>query len=167
MKKLTAFRFPFLALFAALTPAASLHAADTIETHWNDVCKTAAGNQLIVTTADGNTVEGVCIRINADEIAVATLDHRTIHIARTALSSLRMRRVKGHQLKALGRGMRAGLRQELVWLLSPEATLGLVALPATLAWGAVTAPFCILGDLVSKIAPERDVKLVADSTPGS
>ena len=45
------------------------------------------------------------------------------------------------------------------------APLGLVAVPATLAWAATAAPFCVLGDLVHKAMPDREVKLLADSAP--
>jgi hypothetical protein len=167
MKNISAFRFPFLALSAALAWTVPLHAADPIETRWNDVCKVSAKNQLSLTTADGETVEGVCIHINADEIAVTTFDHRTIHIARAALSSLRLRRTQGHQLKSLGKGLRGGLGTELRWLLSPLAPLGLVAAPATLAWGAAATPFCMLGDLVNKVTSARNIKLLADSAPAA
>jgi hypothetical protein len=162
MKKISAFRFFLLALFAACFPAMPLHAAGAIETPWSDVCKLASGKQLVVTTSDGTTVEGYCIRINASEMGFRTLDSRTITIARAALSSLSLRRIKGHQLKALGAGVRSGLRHELDWLLSPMAPLGVVSVPATLAWGAAAAPFCMLGDLVNKLTPEQEIKVLAD-----
>jgi hypothetical protein len=165
MKNISALHLPFLALSAALLPATPLHAADTIETPWSNVCKMASGKQLVFTTADGATVEGYCVRINADEMGVRTLDARTITIARTALSTLRLRRFKGHQLHSLGTGLRAGLRRELDWLLSPMAPLGLVSIPTTIAWSAASAPFCMLGDLVNKLTPEQDIKVLADSVP--
>ncbi len=165
MKNLTAFRFPLLALSAALACTAPLFAADPIETHWNDVCKMAVGNHLVLTMADGTMVEGYCVRVNADEIGVRTLDSQAVTIARSALTSLRLRTTEGHQLKSLGKGLHGGLREELHWLLSPMAPLGVVALPATLAWGAAAAPFCMLGDLVDKLTPAREIKLLADSAP--
>jgi hypothetical protein len=161
MKNPTILRFPILALACTL----SLHAADALETPWSNVCKLASGKQLVLTTADGVTVEGYCIRINADEMGVKTLDSRSITIARSALSSLRLRPIKAHQLRFLGGGMRSGLRHELDWLLSPMAPLGLVSIPATLAWGAAAAPFCLLGELVNKLTPEQDIKVLADSVP--
>jgi hypothetical protein len=165
MKNLTAFRFPLLVLSAALACTAPLHAADPIETHWNDICKATVGNHLVLTMADGTMVEGYCVRVNADEIGVRTLDHQAVTIARSALSSLRLRTTEGHQLKSLGKGLHTGLRAELRWILSPRALEGLVALPVTLAWGAASAPFCMLGDLVAKLTPEREIKLLADSAP--
>jgi hypothetical protein len=165
MKNFPAYRVSFLALSAALTCTTPLRADDPIETPWNDVCKVASGQQLTVTTIDGATVEGYCIRINADGMGFRTLDSQAITIARTAISRVRLRAIKGRQLKSLGKGLQSGLRQEAQWLLSPAAPLGLVALPATLAWGAAAAPFCMLGDFVSKIMPERDIKLLADPAP--
>jgi hypothetical protein len=170
MKNISAFRVPFLALTAALSWTVPLHAADPIETHWSDVCKVSAGNELVLTTLDGATADGYCVRVNVDEIAITTLDHRTIHVARATLASLQVRHshAKGHQLKSLHKEIHEGLREELSWLLSPMAPLGLVAVPATLAWGAVAAPFCMLGDLVSKITPaDQEIKLLADSAPAA
>jgi hypothetical protein len=37
--------------------------------------------------------------------------------------------------------------------------LGLVAIPATVAWGAVAAPFCLLGDLGDNGPVTQDVKI--------
>lgn len=68
MKNLSAFRFPFLALSAALSWTIPLHAADPIETHWSDVCKVSAGNELVLTTLDGATADGYCMRVNVDEL---------------------------------------------------------------------------------------------------
>lgn len=167
MKNITAFRFPFLTLVATLAWTLPAHAAGTIETHWIDVCKLAAsGDHLILATVDGETVESkYCVRVNADEIAVTTSDNRTIRIARAALASLRVSSAQGHQLRSLGKGVHGGLRNGLRWLLSPMAPLGLVSIPATLAWGATAAPFCVLGDLVHKARPDREVKLLTDLTP--
>jgi hypothetical protein len=33
-----------------------------------------------------------------------------------------------------------------------------VAIPATLAWGAVSAPFCLLGDLKAKLKGMQEIK---------
>ena len=129
MKDLT-LRFLFLTMTAAFVSTLPLYAADPIETHWNEMCRLASGKQLVLTTADGVTVNGYCLRINADEMEFGTLDYRSIKIARAALANLRLRR-KGHQLAALGHGMRSGIKQELDWVLSPLAPLGLVSFPAT------------------------------------
>jgi hypothetical protein len=66
----------------------------------------------------------------------------------------------GHQLSALGRNVQKGLRQGFEWLLSPYAPLGIVAVPATVAWGAVAAPFCLLGDLTHKASRTREIKVI-------
>jgi hypothetical protein len=166
MKTLTAFRFPLLAMFAAWVWTLPLHAADPMEAHWSDVCKLSSGNQLVLTTVDGDTVEGYCMHIDANEIGVRTLDHRITNVARTALASLRVRHARNHPLASLGTGIRKSLREEFRWLLSPMAPLGLIALPGTLAWGATAAPFCVLGELVDKrTPPDRDIKLLVDPAP--
>jgi hypothetical protein len=55
--------------------------------------------------------------------------------------------VPEHRLKSLGKGMKHGMHDGVKMTFSPLAPIGLVVIPGTLAWGAVAAPFCILGDL--------------------
>jgi hypothetical protein len=45
-------------------------------------------------------------------------------------------------------------------LLSPAGPGMVVILPATLAWVASAAPFCALGDLVSRIAGQEEVRIL-------
>jgi hypothetical protein len=56
--------------------------------------------------------------------------------------------------------MHEGLRQGFEWLFSPYAPLGMVVVPGTVAWGAVAAPFCLLGDLNDKLAGRREIKVI-------
>jgi hypothetical protein len=64
-----------------------------------------------------------------------------------------------HHLADLGDGMSKSFRRGFGWLFSPAAALGLVTIPATVAWGAVAAPFCLLGDLGDTGPVTRDVKI--------
>jgi hypothetical protein len=138
-----------------------LHAAEQIEAPWTEVCKVAGDHRITVTTVNGDTVEGYCLAIGVDQMSVTTSDHKVIKIARAALAQIQMRRERrSHQLTSLRHGMRAGLRQEFEWLLSPYAPLGLVALPATVAWGAMAAPFCLIGDLTDKMRGGQVIKVI-------
>jgi hypothetical protein len=151
-----------LPLIALTIWSLPLRAADQIQVHWNEVCAAARGKQLTIQTVDGSTVDGYCLSINVDEIAITTKDQRIVRIARKALSRINVQRSKndGHQLRALGREIHKGLRKEVDWLLSPYAPLGIVAVPATLAWGAVSAPFCLLGDLTHASGGAREIKVI-------
>jgi hypothetical protein len=51
-----------------------------------------------------------------------------------------------------------GLAEGVNELLSPLAIGGIVMIPSTLAWGAVSLPFCLLGDLKAKIGGTKDIK---------
>jgi len=137
-----------------------LRAADPIEVRWSEVCNVARGRQLIVATTDGDVVYGNCASISVDVIAISAKDQRVIRIARTALTRIQMRETKGSQLAALGRGMRGPLRHGLGWLFSPLAPVGIVVVPATLAWGAIAAPFCLLGDLKGNETRDREIKVL-------
>jgi hypothetical protein len=130
---------------------------NSIDVAWNQVCQTAAGRPMRVLTANGDTVEGYCMSVNVDEIAIRTEDHRVVKVARGALS--RMAVVpKDHQIKALGRGMRQSLRVGFHALLTPNAPGALLLIPGTLAWGAVAAPFCLTGDLVARNQRETEIR---------
>jgi hypothetical protein len=160
MKNIT-FDIRFLVVSAVMAWSLPLMAAGQIEVSWTEVCNVAGARQLKITTANGETVEGYCLSINMDQIAVTTKDQRVVKITRAALSRIQMRgERKSHQLSSLGRGMREGLRQGFEWLLSPCAPLGLVVVPGTLAWGAVAAPFCMLGDLKEKVEGGQVIKVI-------
>jgi hypothetical protein len=108
-----------------------------------------------MTTSNGEKVDGYCVSITIDEIAVTTRDHRVVKIARQALSKLEMQRSRGHQLRALHKGMHKALAMGFDNLLSPMAPAGIIGIPGTLAWGAVAAPFCLLGDLRAKVSGKQ------------
>jgi hypothetical protein len=135
-----------------------LYAAPPITVGWNQVCRITAGHELVVTTTTGDTVEGFCVGVDVSEITVNTWDHRVVKIARNTLSRIDMHRSKGHQLRALRDGVRGGLRWGLGALLSPAGPAAAVAIPATLAWGAAAAPFCLLGDLKAKATGMQEIK---------
>jgi hypothetical protein len=153
----------FLTLSAVLVATLPLDAADEVRVPWNQVCRAAAGNRLTVTTVDGATVEGYCMSINVDEMAISAKDQqRVVKIARTALARIEMQRSKnnGHQLRTLGGEMYRGLRTSFGWLVSPSAPLGIVGVPAIVAWGAVAAPFCLIGDLIFEGRTTQEIKVI-------
>lgn len=150
-----------LTFAAAMGCSLQLRAAEPIQVQWNRLCTATANNHLTITTADGSTVEGLCMSINVDEIAIRTDDHGVIKVARTTLAKIKMKSARQqHPLKSLGKGMRTGLHDSTGMLLSPYAPAGLVAVPAILAWGAVSAPFCALGELVNKLEGDQEIKLI-------
>jgi len=146
------------AAVAALFLIRPLSAGDALEVEWNKVCQVSHGHELLVKTAHGETVKGICISVNVDELAVRTKDNKVIRVARGAMARLDMYRSASHQLRSLGNGMHSGLKEGFDALLSPEAPVGIVLIPSTLAWGAVSAPFCILGDLKARLEGTQQIK---------
>lgn len=136
--------------------------AEPVSIPWSKVCSVAGARELSITTQQGETMQGVCVSINVDEIAITTQDHRVVKIARSALARIQVHRTstKGHELAALKKGMRHGLRTGFGWLFSPAAPLGLVVVPGTLAWGAIAAPFCLIGDLHYKVSGTDEIKVL-------
>lgn len=156
----TTFRnLQFLTISALLAGCVPLLAADPVEVPWKDFCRVAQHRELDITTTNGDTVSGYCVSINADEVGVST-GGKIVKLGRAALSKIQMERSKGNNLRSLGRGMHTGLKQGADWLLSPRAIGGVVTIPAVLAWGAVSAPFCILGDLKHHALGKQEIKLI-------
>jgi hypothetical protein len=144
--------------FGILATLAPLRAAD-LQAHWGDLCRVAGAHQLNVTTSDGKTVSGSCSSTNADGLALTT-NQRVIVIARSTLSRIQMYEPgNGHHLADLGSGMSKSFKKGFGWLFSPAAPLGLVVIPATVAWGAVSAPFCLLGDMGDNGPVTQDIKV--------
>ena len=146
-------------VFCTLAAWAPLHAADDIHARWSELCHVAGNHQLNVTTSDGNTVSGRCTSTDADELSL-TANLRVIKIARSTLLRIQMYQPgSGHHLADLGSGMSKSFKRGFGWLFSPAAVLGLVTVPATVAWGAVAAPFCLLGDIGDNGPVTRDIKI--------
>ena len=150
-------------LAASVATAPRLFAADQIRVQWNELCRTSQGHQLNIRTSAGETVEGACLAITVDEVSIQTRDHRVVKLTRAALARVEMQRAmdEGHQLRALGRGVHKSLKKSISLLFSQYAPAGIVAVPATLAWGAIAAPFCVLGDLAHHGGPEaKEIKII-------
>lgn len=148
-----------LTFSAALIWTCSIHAATDIHARWTDLCRVANGRQLNVTTSDGATVSGSCTGTDADALSL-TANQRVVKIARSTLTRIQMYQTgNGHHLADLGNSMSKSFARGFGWLFSPAAPLGLVAIPATIAWGAVAAPFCLLGDLGDDGAITQDIKV--------
>jgi hypothetical protein len=131
-----------------------LLAQESVHVAWSQVCKEARGRQMRLTTNTGDTVEGYCVSVSVDEISLRTPDQRAVKIARAAMARIVVT-PQGSQLQALGRGMRKSLRTGFRALLSPCAPAGIVLIPATLAWGALSAPFARPAIYSPAKAPER------------
>jgi hypothetical protein len=148
----------FLTLSAALAWAFPVHAADDLHARWNDLCRVVGGHQLNVTTSDGKTVSGSCSSTDADGLSL-TANQRIVKIARSTLTRIQTYQPGNHHLADLGNGMSKSFRRGFGWLFSPAAPLGLLTIPATVAWGAMAAPFCLLGDLGDNGPVTQDVKI--------
>ncbi len=159
MKNIRSASFRFLTLSVLLGWSFSVRAAE-IKAPWNQVCQVADGHELTLTMIDGNVVDGHCISISVNEIEIRNKDNRVVKVARSTLARLQMQRSKGHQLSSLGKGMRQSFQMGVALLFSPYAPAGLVVVPATVAWGAIAAPFCLLGDLANKGTGQEDIKVL-------
>jgi hypothetical protein len=146
------------ALTFGLAALAPLPAAD-LQANWDDLCRVAGTRQLTVTTSDGKTVTGACLSVKGDELSLKG-NQRVVQVARATLARIQMYDPgNGHHLEDLGNGMAKSFQQGFRWLFSPAAPLGLITVPATVAWGVVAAPFCVLGDMGDNGPTTQDVKL--------
>jgi hypothetical protein len=133
--------------------------ASDLQTSWNDLCRVAGTRQLNITTSDGRALSGTCGSTTADELSLKN-KQLVVKVARATLTRIQMYDPgTGHHLADLGNGMSKSFQQGFRWLFSPAAALGLVTIPATVAWGAVAAPFCLLGDMGSDGPSTQEIKL--------
>jgi hypothetical protein len=146
-----------LILLAVAISSAPLYAGDTIEVPWNQLCRQANFHELAVTTTTGETVEGYCMMIDVNQVSI-DVNGNPVKVARANIARLLIL-PQGHQLRSLGKGVRGGLSYGFNALLSPSAVMGAIAIPGTLAWGAVSTPFCILGDLRAKLTPKKEIRI--------
>ena len=130
---------------------------NSVEVDWNQVCQVTVGKPMRVKTTGGDTVEGYCASISVDEIAIRTENHKIVKVARAALQKMSMN-PRQHQLRALGRGMRGGLSAGFAGLFTPLAPGAILLIPGTLAWGAISAPFCLTGDLIARAQGETEIR---------
>ena len=151
--------FGAASLFAFSAAAQSPTRNPEIPVDWANLCTNTANELIQVTTESGDKVEGYCISVQHDELAIRTDNGTMVKVARGTLKTVLAFAVSEHRLKALGRGMKKGLHNGVKMTFSPLAPIGLTVIPATLAWGAVATPFCILGDLFSG-RPARRVIVV-------
>jgi hypothetical protein len=162
MKNIHASRNHFIALAGVIVCSLPLCAADPVEVPWNQLCKAAIGNHLMITTTNGAIADGLCMSITVDEVTIRTENQKVVKIARTALSKIQMHRrpEQEHPLKALGKGLRETFREGFDMLFTPEAPGGILLIPGTAAWGVVAAPFCALGELKNSLDRPREVKVI-------
>jgi hypothetical protein len=141
----------FLTLFAALAGSTALRAQDSIQLPWNQICNYANSSiphKVQLTTTAGETVEGSCFSVTVDEIQITTKTG-LMTVARAQLSRVRMYQTEPRRhLAHLGKDVRAGLAGSVSMIPTEWGPVGLIGIPATLAWGAVASPFCLLGDII-------------------
>jgi hypothetical protein len=142
----------FLGLIATGVLSAPLRADDTqTAVNWDQVCRVSSGRQLVVSTTSGEHLEGYCFGVTVDELKVQT-PKGVVVVARSALHRLQMYRPQKNRLVELGRDMKGALREGASDTFSSMAPLGLIMLPGTLAWGAIATPFCVIGDIATKLS---------------
>jgi len=135
-------------IFAALAGSATLRADGSMELPFAQVCRFAGSRTLTVTTAAGETVEGTCFTVNVDGLQIQT-QKGMVTVARLQLSRVRMYETPPHRhLATLGKDIRTGLRESVRMIPTEWGLVGVVGVPATLAWGALASPFCLLGDAI-------------------
>jgi len=122
---------------------------------WRNLCANTAKELLVVTTESGDTIKGYCVFVQHDELTVRTVDGNVVKIARGTLKTVLALKVPDHRLTALAKGMKHSLSDGVKMMFSPLAPVGFAVIPGTLAWGAVAAPFCIIGDMFGPKPAQR------------
>ena len=135
-------------IFAALAGSAALHAQDSVQLPLPRVCDYANSRTIQVTMPNGETVEGVCFSTTVDELQVKTKSG-IVKVARAQLSRLTIAdSEKHHQVRHLFKHVGQGVAASAKLIPTEAGVAGAIGVPATLAWGAVSVPFCLFGDLI-------------------
>ena len=140
--------FRSLMIFAALAGSATLRAQDSVQLPLEQVCNYARSRTIQVKTATGETVEGVCFSVSVDEIQVKT-QNGLMKVARSQLSRVSVVEMPRRQhLARLGKHVKQGIDGSAKMIPTEAGIVGIIGVPMTLAYGAVAAPFCLLGDIL-------------------
>jgi hypothetical protein len=108
-------------LFALSAPAQSSTPKPDAPVEWRNLCANTTRELLVVTTESGDTVQGYCVSVQYDEVAIRTVDGKVVRIARGTLKTVLALAVAENRMKVLGRGMKQGLRYGVKTTFSPLA----------------------------------------------
>lgn len=134
-------RVAMLAIVATLT----MEAAPSQQMRWKDLATYLRGKLVTITTKDGKTVSGRTPVVWPDGISFTDVPSSTV--PRDAVVSLHWEAPYERQTHKLGRLLSSGYRHAGRNLGTTMGPVALVEFPVITAWGAATAPFCLLGDL--------------------
>jgi hypothetical protein len=141
----------FSIFLVALAASTALRAQGSITLPWNQACQymnSGDSHQIQITTVSGETVQGVCFAVTVDEIRLKTKTG-ILTIARSQLSRVRMYEIQPRrQLAHLAKTVGSGLKESVKIIPTDWGIIGVVGIPATLAWGGLAAPFCLFGDII-------------------
>jgi len=134
--------------------------AAPIPARWSEICGVANRDRISILKPDGQYVRGYCISVDVNEMTVETKDRKVVRIARSAFRRIYVHQPVQGPLRALGSSMRNGLTYGTNALFSPKAPAGIVTIPAVLAWGAIAAPFCLLGELRNRPTESHEITII-------
>jgi len=129
--------------------------ADSVQLPWNAVCKEAGDHEIAISTSNGETVYGYCVTVKLTEMSVRTKDN-LVTVAKDSITRMMVTR-KNHPIEKLGRGLLVGFHYGFNALLSPAAPIGLITIPAVVAWAAVATPFCLIGEIRDNEISNREI----------
>ena len=144
-----------LSLLVTISPF-PLFAGDPIDVRWEQICYKALNHEMVITTTSGEDIEGYCVSVDVNQVSL-NMKGKAIRVARSSVARLLLYPPR-HQVRSLGHGVLQGLRFGVRGLLTPCGPVAAVAIPATLAWGAVSLPFCVLGDIVGRLQSSQEIR---------
>jgi hypothetical protein len=135
--------------------------AGPIKAHWSQVCGIANGRELTITTANGETEQGRCAAIDVSGgLRLRKADGSDVVVERILVTRIVMGKPGARLLRSLGDTMSEGLGSGIYSLLTPYAPYGILVIAGTLAYGAIAAPFCLLGDLFSHGSGTQEIQVI-------
>jgi hypothetical protein len=161
MKHTTTFSTRFVLLSAVFCCNLSLDAAVPVKSRWTNLCNLAHNQRLTLTVNDpqAKKISGACMSVKEDEISIQT-ENGSVTVSRSSVKRITMRGPRTHHaLRELVRTLLEGVNFSVEALVSPHPIIGVLAFPATVAWGAASLPFDALGDLSALLGFGREITI--------
>lgn len=146
-------------LLSSLFPVAARAAAIPPKSvPWNQLCEEFDGKTLVLRERDGSIVKGKCIFVHRKFVSVKTSAPRPLEIKRKDIAHLEAVWPRGLTAK-LGHQVAYGLESGAGLIFSIWAPVGIVMVPATLVWGAVAAPVCLIRDIADRKEHQQEIRI--------
>ena len=168
--KRCSFQKSVVLLILSFTLCSQAFGQDFVRAPWGHLCTTAGRDELILTTTDGRSVRGRCLKVGSDEIQISRSFGRTTRVARTAVLRVEVMRKLGgaDRVSSFQEEVGFWLQLETASIVTPLAPLGVLSIPPTIIWAAIGTPVYGIMDLSQNHRRQRcEIQLTPEMYPSA